>query len=343
MSEQPASEDTKTGQAPGGPLVQRLLKDWCARNNLKLVLDDALGHAGYIESKDGKRSFFIGTRFDLNPLGASEIAKDKAYALEFMAKEGLPTPKTLLLTSPEEQQRLALKRPGYVDTSAQAKALEDFLSATDFPLFVKPNDGQEGEDVCKVPSRAALETILTTLFARHTKLLVQQEAKGREFRSVVLNGQILFSIERNGPQVTGDGASSLSDLMRDHHPELEDQIIAHLTMQDLSVDLVPDAECDVALLPTTNLSKGGKAKLVEAELPSPVSDGILAAGKAIGLAYYAIDYLSPSLTDQDTDWTILEINAAPGLAELARQNDAMADRVKQTYEKLFNALSGTLQ
>lgn len=325
------------------PLVATLLGKWCEGKGLTLHLDEALGNAGFIEDKDGKRAFFVGTRFDINRFGSSELAKDKAYTLEFLARAGLPVPKSLLLSAPRYNEQISADRPDYLESLAQADDLQAFLADATFPLFVKPNDGSGGEDVLRLRSRETLEAALPTLFERHDKVLLQEEAKGREFRAVVLKGEILFALERSHPHITGDGTNSLTTLITDHHERLQDQIIAHLTMQELNLEMIPALGENIPLLPTTNLSKGGKAKLLNTTLSEAIKAGVLKAGQTLGLDYYAVDFLSPSLEGETPDWTILELNAAPGLAELHRQNNTLAALVEKTYQQVFDAFGETLR
>ena len=73
-------------------LVFDLLEVYCARKGYRLTAGDGHGHAGMVESPSGKRWLFKGTRFDLNTLGAAEIATDKAYAAAFLKAAGLTVP-----------------------------------------------------------------------------------------------------------------------------------------------------------------------------------------------------------------------------------------------------------
>src|SRR3989344_4793730 len=68
-------------------LLQKLAKKIGAR----VVLEPEWKIAGQIVFKSGKKSYFRYNTLDLNPVGASDIAKDKDYATFFMHKMGYPT------------------------------------------------------------------------------------------------------------------------------------------------------------------------------------------------------------------------------------------------------------
>ena len=95
---------TTRSQKPGTggrSAVFDLLELYCAENGLCLTAGDSHGHAGFVENGAGKRWFFKGTRFDINPLGAAEIANDKSYSLHFLQQAGVAVPESLLVFGTE--------------------------------------------------------------------------------------------------------------------------------------------------------------------------------------------------------------------------------------------------
>ncbi|MEP0235648.1 ATP-dependent carboxylate-amine ligase [Roseibium sp.] len=328
------------------PLVSRLLTDYCERHDLSLVIDHALGHAGYIANKAGKRSFFVGTRFDLNPLGASEIARDKAYTAEFLRRDGFPVPDSLLISSPTSIATLSSRQPGYTDTLIGFQAAERFAKKAGYPLFAKPNDGKEGSDVFKVRTQAELASSLTNLFQRHDKALLQQAAIGRDIRVLVLGNKILCAVERTAPTVVGDGLSSLADLAGEiKQIALEDpRLVQTLEDQGYALSDVPSSGVEVTLLPTANLSSGGSARDVTPDLPKAISDVAIASGKALGLSYFGADLIVENAQSAPApDFKILELNAAPGLSMLHRLGPVHAKMVEGIYEQVFDALTQQME
>lgn len=328
------------------PLVSRLLADYCDRHDLSLVIDKALGHAGFIANKAGKRSFFVGTRFDLNPLGASEIARDKAYTAEFLRRDGFPVPDSLLINSPSSIAVLSSRQPGYTGALMGFQAAERFADEVGFPLFAKPNDGKEGSDVFKVRTRAELTYILTNLFQRHDRVLLQQAVTGRDLRVLVLGNKILCAIERTAPEVIGDGRSTLAELaggINQIDPE-DPRLVQTLEDQGYALSDIPAAGVEVTLLPTANLSSGGDARDVTQNLPKAIAEAAIASGKALGLSYFGADLIVESARDASApDFTILELNAAPGLSMLHRLGPEHAKMVEGIYEQVFESLRQKLE
>lgn len=225
-------------------VVCQLLESYCAGKGLSLTTGDPHGHAGYVENRSGRRWFFKGTRFDLNPYGAAEIANDKAYACRFLKEAGIAVPASHFVQGDEVRTG---KRP--------PEDVLDFAEDTGFPLYVKPNEGQEGRGVMRVDTYHTLQSALTILAKSHPAMLVQEEIRGTDLRVLVLDGEVLCAFERHAPQVTGDGTSSLAELV-DAHPGIDPsdgRIDFELSQQALMLESVPEAGQTVALLPVSNL------------------------------------------------------------------------------------------
>lgn len=323
---------TKRSQATGTSgrsVVFDLLECYCAEKGLRLTAGDSHGHAGCIENGAGKRWFFKGTRFDINPLGAAEIANDKAYSLHFLQQAGVPVPESLLVFGAE------IRNGGQLPNSVSG-----FVENHGFPLFLKPNIGQEGRDVMRIHDGAELESALHSLSNTHAQLLLQAEIRGRDMRIVLLDGAVLCAIERRPPHVTGDGRRSIAALI-DGHPKIlaaDGRIEASLARQGVSRDGIPGTGERIALLPVSNLSAGGTAEIVTDRLGPGLVNIALRATAALGLRYAGVDMIVPGSSWKNKDAVVLEVNAAPGLNNLYRQGAQEATCVKTVYTALFDAL-----
>lgn len=310
-------------------VVFELLEEYCGRHGLNLTAGDAHGHAGLIEDKTGKRWLFKGTRFDLNTLGCAEICNDKSYTARFLHAGGIAVPASHLVISTEIRDG---RRP--------PDAVLDFAEEQGFPLFVKPNTGQEGRDVMRADTYHTLQNALHILAKRHDRLLVQEEIRGRDLRVIVLDGDVLCAIERKAPEVTGDGKSSLAELVDSHSriDPADGRIDFELSQQGLMLESVPAVGQRVSLLPVSNLSSGGSAKIVTSEISPEIHKLARLSAKTLGLRYAGVDLLVPDERRPDTAGVVLEVNAAPGLNSLYRRGPEAAETVKQIYAAVFDAM-----
>ncbi|POF32815.1 ATP-dependent carboxylate-amine ligase [Roseibium marinum] len=320
---------TETFPAQTRSLVFRLLETYCERNGLRLTAADPHGHAGLVESPAGKRSFFKGTRFDLNSYGAAEIANDKAYAALFLKQAGLAVPTGRFISGAEIR-----------DCKRLPDTVLDFAEQTGFPLFVKPNTGREGRDVMRIDTYHTLQNALHILAKRHDQLLLQEEVKGTELRVIVLDGEILAAIERHPPKVEGDGHRTLAELI-DAEPRInatDSRLDLELSQHGRHLETVPAPGQTVTLLPVANLSSGGTARIVTSQLSPGLAAIARRAAETLNLRYAAVDLILPDERHPGTPAIILEVNAAPGLSNLSRQGEREAALVESIYAALFAAL-----
>ncbi len=329
------------------PLVARLLEDFCKSNGLRLELDDALGHAGCMITPNGRRSWFVGTRFDLNPLGAAELVRDKGYTSEFLDKAGLPVPRSVVVLSKEYRSTLEALRPGYLDDRPQFTSRTETLPGNlSLPLYVKPNGGSGGKDIERATTRDELDDSLTRLFAKHDTLVLQEEAIGSDVRVVVLEGRVHFGLIRAHASLTGDGQSSISELLEAKAASLrsDPRVRRELERQTLDPESIPEPGARVRLLPVANLGASGQAEVLKSnELASDLCKSALRVGDLTGLRYFSVDLIAEAPETTGTHFKILEVNAAPGFAELHRQGGASAGIVEELYERLFTCLKLRLE
>lgn len=317
-----------TGTA-GKSLVFQLLEHYCKERGFSLTEGDPYGNAGLVENPAGKRWYFVGTRFDINPLGSAEIARDKAYAARFLELNGLAVPATHLFFTSDLSGKAPLP-----------KTVLEFARKHDYPLFVKPNAGQEGLDVVRVETREALQDALHDIAQRHAQILVQEEIRGRDIRIVVLDGEALCAIERRPPQVTGDGMRSIAQLVGEAGPvNADDSLVAALlASQGMGQDSVPSAGQVVPLLPVSNLSSGGSAQIVTDRVSADLLELACRSVGTLGLRYAGVDLIVPEDPKSGTSAYVLEVNAAPGLSNLFRQGPREAELVRQVYAGLFDKM-----
>lgn len=328
MTDTPDPAATGNGTPDKRSLVCRLLEEYCAGKGLRLTLGDAHGHAGHVESRAGRRWLFKGTRFDLNSYGAAEIANDKAYTCRFLKEAGIAVPLGHFVAGDAIRSG---KRP--------PEDVLDFAEDTGFPLYVKPNEGQEGQGVMRVDTYHTLQNALHILAKSHPAMLVQEEIRGTDLRILVLDGEVLLAFERHAPEVTGDGTSSLAELV-DAHPGIDPsdgRIDFELSQQALMLESVPAAGQTVTLLPVSNLSSGGTARIITASLKPELHALARQVTKTLGLRYAGVDLIVPFEQRPDTAAVVLEVNAAPGLSNLSRQGWEETAAVRQVYEKVFDA------
>src|SRR3990167_8094460 len=174
-------------------MLQKLAKKIGAR----VVLEPEWKIAGQIQFGNGRKSYFRYNTLDLNPVGASDIAKDKDYANFFMRKMGYPTVRGKSFSSGEWCEAIGSKR--------NIHAAYRFAQTLGFPVIVKPNSGTQGIDVALVHTKKDCYRALKQIFKHARIALVQKQVHGRDYRIVVLDREVISAYERIPLNVVGDG------------------------------------------------------------------------------------------------------------------------------------------
>ncbi len=328
----------------------KLLESLCSEIGAELTLEPTFERAGIITFANGRRRFFKGTNFDLNGSAAAQIAQDKDFCAKFLRMAGLNCPESKVGFAPKCIAKWKAKNPGV------AAALDPFASAENaardwgFPLFVKPNEGAEGEGVQLVHDAGQLKAHLEALYAEHDRVLIQKPAQGEDFRLVVLDGALMLAYQRLALSVTGNGHDTVKDLLDQKTASLssagrraiapidDPRIAVYLAGQGLSAAHCPAAGQTVRLLANANLSTGGAVVDRTDGVHAHYHDIARRAADAVGLRFAGVDILCSALGEVDPGYTVLEVNAAPGLNNFATSGGHANRRVSELYRAVLQTL-----
>ena len=238
------------------------------------------------------------------------IASDKQLTKTLLDQAGCPVPAGDTVTSLAQAQRVA-KRIGSVT--------------------VKPLDGNQGKGVTvavSTPEEIERAFAFAQKYGRH--VIVEEFLRGRDYRVLVTGRKVAAASWRRPPHVTGDGASSVRELVEtenrnpargDGHTNiltripLDDLAVDTLAKQGYTLDSVPAQGVSVDLRGNANLSTGGTAEDVTDLLPQETRDICIRAARTIGLDVAGIDIVCQDIAQplREQRGGIIEVNAAPGI------------------------------
>ncbi len=321
-----------------GPLLKKLGREIGAT----VMIEPEWRIVGQITFKSGARSYFRYNTLDLNPVGASDIAKDKDYAAFFMKKMGYPVPVGKAFASPDWAKAIGAKN----DT----KAALQYGKKLGFPLVVKPNSGSQGFGVAVVHNEAELRKALTYVFRGDKMALVQKPVHGRDYRIVILDGKAISAYERIPLNVIGDGHSSIEQLLKQKQKQFvrdnrdtwikfdDPRIRAKLKVQGLRLSSIPPEGLTIYLLDNANLSTGGDA--VDVTDTIHPSFALIAANltRDMGLRLCGVDIMTTDIALPAKKYCVLEINAGPGLDHYVKTGAKQKQIVEDLYRTVLRAL-----
>jgi len=328
-------------------VLGKLLRKIAPRIEASVFLETEWEIAGQITFKSGKKSYFRYNTLDVNPVGASDIAKDKDYASLFMRRLGYPVvPDSKTFFSKEWAQAIGASRRTIDDAYMYAKRLG-------FPVVVKPNSGSQGSGVAIVHNRREFYRAMRAAFKLDRVVLVQRPVHGRDYRLVVLDNEVISAYERIPLNVVGNGKTSIQRLLqmkqrqfiaakRGTRIKMDDPRIAEkLKRRGLTLHSVPSLGEQVFLLDNANLSSGGDAVDVTANVNIAFRELAVQLTSDMNLRLCGVDlmvdgHISGPLVPGK--YWVLEVNAAPGLDHYAKTGRAQEKIVEELYLKVLRSL-----
>lgn len=244
-----------------GPLLVKVFQKLAPQIGATVIVEPIWKIVGQVTFKSGKKCYFRYSTLDLNPVGASDVAKDKDYATFFMKRMGYPTVPGETFFS--DDWSAAIHSPKNTDAGYQ------YARQIGFPVFVKPNSGSQGGAVAKVYTKREFYRAMREVFKRDRVALVQTPMIGKDYRVVVLDAAVISAYERIPLNVVGDGRATVQQLLnrkqkyfaktgRDTIIRFDDKRISEtLTHQHLTLQSVIAKGTRVFLLDNANLSTGG--------------------------------------------------------------------------------------
>lgn len=325
-------------------LLPRLLKRIAPQIGARVFIEPEWGIVGQITFKNGKKSYFRYNTLDLNPVGSSDVAKDKDYATFFMCRLGFPAVPGKAFYSDDWCEAIGSKR----NTGAAYR----YAKRLGFPVVVKPNSGSQGGGVAFVHGKREFYAALREIFKRDRIALVQRPVKGRDYRIVVLDRDVISAYERIPLSVVGDGRSTILQLLkkkqhsfdatsRDTRIKFNDpRIAAKLKCQGDTLTSVPEKHERIFLLDNANLSSGGDAVDVTKLLHPAWKKLAVKLTRDMGLRLCGVDIMTEGdITKPPEKFHILEINAAPGLDHYVKTGRAQQKIVEALYLKVLKRLA----
>lgn len=325
------------------PFLSLILQKIAPRIRAVVVMEPEWNVAGQIIFKNGKKRYFRFTSLDINTLGASDIAKDKDFANFFMNKMGYPTISGKTFFSREWAETIGSER--------NMDAAYLYAKELGFPVIVKPNSGSQGACVSLVYNKREFYRAMRAVFKRDRVALVQRQVKGKDYRFVVLDNEVISAYQRIPLNVVGDGHSTIFTLLqkkqeyfivlnRDTKIKLDDpRIIEKLKHKGLSLEFAPSKGERVYLLDNANLSTGGDAVDVTKTAHPEFKRIAVCLTKDMGLRLCGVDFMIQGdvVKKPETYW-ILEINSAPGLDHYAQTGSVQKKIVEGLYLKVLKSM-----
>jgi D-alanine-D-alanine ligase-like ATP-grasp enzyme len=324
-----------------------LLKKIGKKEKINIDIESHWGCVGSITKNNGTKTYFRGTSFDLNGLGSTKIAKDKGYAAYFLKQAGYNVIGGETFYSYDFAKALKNKN--------NPNSAYYYAEKIGFPVVVKPNSSTQGKLVCVCHNKKTFTNAVKKICKIDRVFLVQPLTSGRDYRILVLDNEVLSAYERTPFCVIGNGHSTIDKLIDEKIEQYsKNNRPINIKKDDFRIDdllkrhkisrskILPVGKY-LSLLDNCNLSSGGDAHDVLDEIDPTYKKLAIDITREMGLRYSGIDLLVQNdirkpLDQKKNTYSIIEINAAPGVNHYAKSGRRQMKIVYDIYKKILRAL-----
>lgn len=246
-------------------------------------------------------------------LFGGRIAASKSLSKTVLRKLGIPTPAFRLIKSEAE-----------VAEAAQAVG---------FPCVTKPIDrgGGKGVSAGLQSIEAAQDGFRAAREVSSGPVLVEAHLEGEDHRLMVVEGRLVAAIRREPPTVTGDGQSTIKELVaaknigRDARSlvrsgyfrpiRFDTSALLHMAGQGLQPETVLPEGAVIRLRSNGNLSTGGDCIDVTHAVHPDIRSLVESLAETLGITMLGADYMTTDISrsPQELAGGFVEINTCPGL------------------------------
>jgi D-alanine-D-alanine ligase-like ATP-grasp enzyme len=325
------------------PELNNLIKKIGKKLGVKVFIEKEWGRVGNISYRNGVNRYFRVTRFDINAMGASEVALDKDYSKIFMRDMGYPVIPWKKFYS--NSWAKAIKSNQTINKAWK------YASKVGLPVFLKPNSKSQGTGVTKVYTKNDFFKVFKQISRIDKVILVEEPIIGKDYRVIVLDNEIISAYQRIPLTIVGNGKSNIKVLLKKKQSEYkkdgrdrtfsfkDSRLRMTLKRYKLTFGSVLPNSKSLVLLDNANLSTGGIAVDITEKVHPAFKKIAIKLTKDMGLRLCGVDLMiEGDITKPAKKWHVIEINSAPGLDHYASLGKKQQDIVEALYTKVFKAM-----
>ena len=198
-------------------------------------------------------------------------------------------------------------------------------------IVVKPKSTNFGTGISIFPQGASKEDIVKALeigFKHDNTVLIEEFARGKEYRFLVIGDEVAGILHRVPANVKGDGKKTIRELVEIKNQDslrgkgyktplekinLDASSELFLKQSGLNFESIPAVGEVVYLRENSNISTGGDSIDYTDEMPQRFKDIAVEAAKAVGAKFCGVDMMLEDYTNAEGDYAIIELNFNPAI------------------------------
>ncbi|MBP3284213.1 MAG: hypothetical protein J6M02_01795 [Clostridia bacterium] len=287
----------------------KILKEIC--RELQIEMQSFSDDWAFRLEKDGKVRYIYGYRFGLDHGSVQQLCTDKSITSDLLAFYGIPHVKHFFFMNVEDYEK-----------SAEG-LLEKFEK-----VVCKANEGTGGNQVFLAETKEEMRSAAREIFEKGSTLAISPYIEiEKEYRAIVLDGEIKLIYSKERPFVVGDGFHTVAELS-----ERDGVKLADLALQNQ----VPKKNEKILVNWKHNLGQGAIPVIEKEEREiARVSRLVKNVLQKVGIRFASIDVIK-----YNENYAVLEINSGVMMehfSKVSRENYEIAKEIyKEAMMKLFD-------
>lgn len=170
--------------------------------------------------------------------------------------------------------------------------------------------------------------LLKLLFKNDNTVLIEEFIKGKEYRFLVIDDEVVGILHRVPANVIGDGEKTISELVEIKNQRfikrkgyvtplekirLEENAALFLKQQGKDFNYIPKKDEIVYLRENSNISTGGDSVDYTDDIPQKFKKIAVNAARAAGAKICGVDMMLEDYSDENTNYAIIELNFNPAI------------------------------
>lgn len=327
------------------PFLSLLIQEVAPEIGAMVWLEPEFWYVWEIVFSNGKRHLFRKWNFNINPLGSIEIVKDKGYTSMFLERFWYHVVPGKVFFSEEKNH--------FYGTNNGIEEAWQYALSLGLPIILKPNNLSQGIGVEKIYAKNRFIQAVHTLLEYTDIYRVEAYFRGRDYRLVVLDDEVISAYERVPLSLIWDGNSTIRELLlqkqslfelsgRDTILDLDDpRILENLNRKNLNFDAILGYDVSLQLLDNANLSSWGESIDRTGNIHSDFIKIAIEATRDMWLRLSGVDIMCANISEAITaknPYVIIELNWAPWLDHYISTGNEQKMIVKSLYKKILLAL-----
>lgn len=240
-----------------------------------------------------------------------------------------------------------------VTEQARVRTVDDairFARTTDYPVVLKPEAEEQGRGVfANIINETELKQCFKKASKHYKALIIEKFIKGFSYRVHLHYGKVVGAWKMMPPCISGDGNSSISELIdiENARPErksinsslkpIPKDYVTELNLKKLGLtfNFCPSLGEEIVLAATSNESRGGAPQNFLSSLHPEILDLCIQASHTLQLKVAGIDIISEdaAVSWRENNAAICEINSQPQLGDLETYSHLFHDLLNRIPEK----------